>query len=73
MKAIKDLLIARAMTAVKICVPRSRAQKNAELTGSVTDTGGAVIANAQVTIAYTGTGESHTATGNGAGLYGFPA
>lgn len=72
MKAIKDLLIARAMTAVKICVPRSRAQKNAELTGSVTDTGGAVIANAQVTIAYIGPGESHTVTGNGRAFTFFP-
>jgi hypothetical protein len=71
MKAIKVLLISMAMTAVMICVPMTRAQKNAELTGSVTDTSGAVIPNAQVTIADTGTGESHTATGNGAGLYGF--
>jgi hypothetical protein len=73
MKAIKDLLISRAMSAVMICVPRTRAQENVELTGSVTGSSGKVNPNAQVTIAYTGTGESHTATGNGAGLYGFPA
>ena len=60
-----------AMTAVMICVPMMRAQENAELTGSVTDTSGSVIPKAQVTIADTGPGEFHTATGNGAGLHGF--
>lgn len=48
-----------------------RAQENAELTGSVTDPSGAVIPNAQLAIANTGTGESHSATGNYAGFYGF--
>jgi hypothetical protein len=51
---------------------KEQGAKNAELTGSVTDTGGAVIANAQVTIAYIGPGESHTVTGNARAFTFFP-
>lgn len=48
-----------------------QAQENAELTGTVTDPTGAVIPNAQITITSLATGESRTATSNGAGLFDF--
>ena len=43
------------------------------LTGTVTDTSGAVIANAQVTALETQTGITQTATGDSIGIYRFPA
>ena len=51
----------------------ANAQENAELTGSVTDPSGAVVANAKVTLTNSATGEVRTGTTNGAGLYDFPA
>ncbi len=47
-------------------------QENAELTGTVTDASGAVVANASVKATDIATGESREAKTNGAGLYDFP-
>ncbi len=52
-------------------VASASAQENAELKGTVTDPTGAVIPNATITIINTATGETRTATSNGAGLYDF--
>jgi hypothetical protein len=49
------------------------AQENAELTGTVKDPSGAVVANANVTLTDAATGEVRTGTTNGDGLYDFPA
>jgi Carboxypeptidase regulatory-like domain len=49
------------------------AQENAELSGTVSDPTGAVIANAKVILTNSATGEVRTGTTNGAGLYDFPA
>src|SRR6202035_3605334 len=46
---------------------------NSEITGIVTDPTGNAIAGAQVTITNEGTGNTRTATTDGAGLYNFPA
>jgi hypothetical protein len=51
----------------------ANAQENAELTGSVTDPSGAVVANAKVNLTNSATGEARSGTTNGAGLYDFPA
>ena len=51
----------------------AHAQENAELTGQVTDSTGAVVANAKVILTNPATGEVRTGTTNGAGLYDFPA
>ena len=50
-----------------IGLPMTGTQENAEPTGSVSGSSGTVIPNAQGTIANTGTGESHSPTGNRAG------
>ena len=44
-----------------------------ELTGLVTDPSGAVIANAQITLTNTATGEKRTSVTTAAGTYRFPA
>jgi hypothetical protein len=54
-----------------LSVSIAAAQENAELTGTVTDPTGAVIPNAKITITNTATGETRTATSNGAGLFDF--
>ncbi|HEY6448758.1 MAG TPA: carboxypeptidase regulatory-like domain-containing protein [Acidobacteriaceae bacterium] len=51
----------------------AQAQENAELTGSVTDPSGAVVANAKVILTNSATGEVRTGSTNGAGLYDFAA
>ena len=51
----------------------ANAQENAELTGSVTDTSGALIPKAKVTLTNNGTSEVRTGVTNSAGLYDFPA
>ncbi|HEX4156583.1 MAG TPA: carboxypeptidase regulatory-like domain-containing protein [Acidobacteriaceae bacterium] len=52
--------------------PAIQAQNSGDITGTITDSTGAVIPRATVTIINLGTGESHTATTNGAGLFDFP-
>jgi Carboxypeptidase regulatory-like domain len=56
---------------VLMCFATVKAQESAVLTGTVTDPSGAVIPNAKITITNTSTGESRTATSNGAGLFDF--
>ena len=46
---------------------------NGELTGLVTDPSGAVVANAQVTLTNSATGDKRVTTTTGAGVYRFPA
>ena len=47
------------------------AQFNAQLSGTVTDTTGAVVSGATITLTNNGTQVSHTATSDGAGFYTF--
>lgn len=62
------------ITGIAACaVFTAGAQENAELSGSVTDPTGAVIANAEVTLTNTATSEARTGVTNAAGLYDFPA
>ncbi len=51
----------------------ANAQENADLTGTVKDPSGAVVANAKVTLTNVSTAEVRAGTTNGAGLYDFPA
>jgi Carboxypeptidase regulatory-like domain len=48
------------------------AQENAEITGLVTDSSGAAVPNATITITHVSTGAVRTAQSNGAGLFDFP-
>jgi hypothetical protein len=48
------------------------AQENAELSGAVTDSSGAVVPNAKVVLTNPSTGEARTGITNSAGLYDFP-
>lgn len=62
------------VVALAVCtVFTGYAQENAELSGAVMDPSGAVVPNANVTIANNATGEVRTGTTNGAGLYDFSA
>src|SRR5580692_2456677 len=69
-KSISKSILGLAL-AILLCVSIAQAQENAELSGTVTDPTGAVIPNAKVTITNIATGESRTATSNGAGLFDF--
>jgi hypothetical protein len=60
-----------AVFAMLLYVAAASAQENAELKGTVTDPSGAVVPNATITITNTATGETKTATSNGAGIYDF--
>ncbi|HEX5235478.1 MAG TPA: TonB-dependent receptor [Silvibacterium sp.] len=51
--------------------PSTWAQFNAQVSGTVTDTTGAVIGGATVTLTNNGTQVTHTATTSGAGFYSF--
>ena len=51
----------------------ARAQGLGRISGTVTDSTGAVIPNAKVTVTRTGTGETTTAVTDGAGSYVFPS
>ncbi|AXC10554.1 Oar protein [Acidisarcina polymorpha] len=48
------------------------AQENAEITGTVTDSSGAVVPGATVTLTSPQTGANHTGTSNTSGLFDFP-
>jgi len=58
---------------VLLCVPVTRAQTTAQLTGTVQDNTGAVIPGAQVTLTDQGTGQSRVIDTNSEGLYAFPS
>jgi hypothetical protein len=48
------------------------AQENSSITGQVTDSTGAAVPNATITVTQTTTGETRTTPSNGAGLFTFP-
>jgi hypothetical protein len=52
-------------------VPDALAQENATLTGTITDSNGAVIQNAEVAARNTATGELSTRVSNASGIYNF--
>jgi hypothetical protein len=66
---IKALLLIAAL----LCVPSMRAQTTAQITGTISDTTGAVVPGAQVTLVNDATKDTRVVTSNGAGLYSFPA
>ncbi len=47
--------------------------QSGEITGTVTDPTGAIVANAHVTITSIETGNTHTTVSNGAGVFDFPS
>ena len=53
------------------CAPAAHAQNTGEITGTVTDSTGAIVPKATVTVVALTTGESHTAKTNGDGLFDF--
>ncbi|MGH9590891.1 MAG: carboxypeptidase-like regulatory domain-containing protein, partial [Terracidiphilus sp.] len=66
----KSFAICAALIAALLAFsPAARAQDNATVTGSVTDSTGAVIPNATVTITNTATGQVRSVTSNGVGTY----
>jgi Carboxypeptidase regulatory-like domain/TonB-dependent Receptor Plug Domain len=50
-----------------------RAQTQGEITGVITDPGGAIVQGATITVTNTATGAARTVTSNDAGVYRFPA
>ena len=71
---MKTLLVWFSVLALMIWVPLPlRAQDTASITGTVTDSSGAAVANAQVTITDSELGVKHSATTNGSGDYLFAA
>src|SRR6202034_2934885 len=65
-------IVALLMCALIVCVFAVRAQQNtADIIGTVTDTSGAVVPAATVTLTNTGTNATQTAQSNGTGDYTF--
>lgn len=60
-----------AFAACFLFAPTAHAQFNAQLNGTVTDTSGAVVGGATVTLSNAGTQVSHTTTTSGSGFYSF--
>jgi hypothetical protein len=58
--------------AALLCTGTLFAQENAEITGTVTDSSGAVVPGANVTLTLPQTGATHTGTSNSSGLFDFP-
>lgn len=71
---VRGVLLCLAATVLLWAVPRVAAQSvTGTITGSVTDSTGAVIPNATVTATETATGIKRNAVSNGAGIFTFPA
>jgi len=69
-RGLAVLGIALAMV-LAILTPRSWAQDNASISGTVTDASGAVVANAAVELTNTGTGVKREASANAVGAFHF--
>lgn len=65
-------MCAAVIAALVAFTPATRAQENATVTGTVTDSTGAVIPNATVNLTNTATGVTRTVTSNSVGAYRFP-
>lgn len=73
MKLIRSLLPALVVAlAAMLCVAVAEAQENATITGTVTDSTGAAVPNATVTVTQLATGASRITQSDGSGLYNFP-
>jgi hypothetical protein len=62
-----------AMLMLMLWMPLAHAQTTAQISGTVTDTTGAAIPGAQVSLVNEATQDTRTVTTNGVGLYSFPA
>jgi hypothetical protein len=70
---MKTLQLALSLCCLLLIVTAASAQfATGSLSGTVTDTSGAVLAGARVVATNTGTGRSYELTTSGAGLYAFP-
>ena len=56
-----------------LLIPRAWAQENAIITGTVTDSTGAVVPNVEATLTNPATGQVRKATSNTLGIYVFPS
>jgi hypothetical protein len=66
------IAIALALAALLVFVaPAARAQDNATITGTVTDTSGAVVPNAAITLTNPATGQKRDAVSNSTGAFRF--
>lgn len=69
----KLLRLGAILLAVILVMPQMYSQTTAQLSGTVTDTTGALIPGATVTLVNEATNDTRVVTTNGAGLYTFPA
>ena len=65
-------MFAAVIAALVAFTPATQAQENATVTGTVTDSSGAVIPNAKVSLTNTATGVTREVTSNSVGAYRFP-
>ena len=73
-KESRDRVMAAVVAAVVLAAVYSYGQAvNATLLGTVTDSSGAAIANAKITITEVNTGVAHSGQANESGNYTFPA
>jgi hypothetical protein len=66
------LLCLGVAVALTFAVPSAQAQNSGDITGVVADASGAAVPGAKVEITNRATGQSRSATSNGAGIYDFP-
>ena len=70
-------MLSKAVTAIAAClmlaftVPIAHGQDNATITGTVTDTSGALVPNAAISLTNPATGQVRQTTSNSAGAYRF--
>ncbi len=60
-----------SLLAFLLCVPFARAQENANINGTATDSTGAVVPNAAVKLVSSETGDSRVGVTNGSGIFNF--
>jgi hypothetical protein len=73
MKHIKGIAISAVLLSLLLALTASAQTSDSRITGTVTDSTGAVVPGAKVTARNEATGVTYTQTTTGAGLYAFPS
>ena len=73
MRICSVLFILGSVAMLYVLTPTSKAQTNGDITGLVTDSSGAAVVGASVTVTNKATGATRKATTNSEGIYSFPS
>ena len=70
---MKRFIVLPALLFLVLSAPVWSQSSNANLSGTIADASGAVVAGVKITAANAGTGVTNTANSNSAGAYNFPS